>query len=56
MGRGEYARWGVEQAGSSRSTNETERKWQDQVDVLSDKRRKAVKKTVHFGLVRRILE
>ena len=47
---------GQEQAGSSSSTNETERKWQDQVDGLSDKRRKEVKKTVHFGGVRRIPE
>ena len=47
---------GAEQAGSSSSTDETERKWQDQVDGLSDKRRKGVKKTVHFGGVRRIPE
>ena len=46
----------AEQAGSSSSTNETERKWQEQVDGLSDKRRKEVKKTVHFGGVRRIPE
>ena len=40
---------GWEQAWSSSSTNETERKWQDQVDGLSAKRRKGVKKAVHFG-------
>ena len=40
---------GVEQAGSSSSTNETERKWQDKVDGVRDKRIKVVKKTVHFG-------
>ena len=45
---------GVEQAERSSSTNETERKWQDQVDGLSAKRRKGVKKAVHFGGVRRI--
>ena len=45
---------GAEQAESSSSINETERKWQDQVDGLSAKRRKGVKKTVHFGGVRRI--
>ena len=45
---------GAEQAGSSSSTNETERKWQDQVDGLSAKRRERVKKAVHFGWVRRI--
>ena len=47
---------GAEQAESSSSTNETERKWQDQVDGLSDKWRKRVKKAVHFGGVRRIPE
>ena len=46
----------AEQAESSSSTNETERKWQDQVDGLSAKRRKWVKKAVHFGGVRRIPE
>ena len=45
----ERVRGGAEQAGSSSSTNETERKWQDQVDGLSARRRKGVKKTVHFG-------
>ena len=44
----ERVRGGVEQAGSSSSTNETERKWQDQVDGLSAKRRKGTKKAVHF--------
>ena len=39
----------VEQAGSSSSTNETERKWQDKVDGVNDKRRKVVKRIVHFG-------
>ena len=44
----ERVRGGGEQAGSSSSTNETERKWQDQVDGLSAKRRKVTKKAVHF--------
>ena len=47
---------GGEQAEGSSSTKETERKWQDQVDGLSDKRRKGVKKAVHFVGVRRIPE
>ena len=46
----------AEQAGSSSSTNETEREWQDHVDGLSAKWRKGVKKAVHFGGVRRIPE
>ena len=33
-------RGGAEQTESSSSTNETESKWQDQVDGLSNKRRK----------------
>ena len=40
---------GAEQAESGSSTNETERKWQDQVDGLSAKRGKGAKKAVHFG-------
>ena len=52
----ERVRGGAEQAESSSSTNETERKWQDQVDGLSAKRRKVVKKAVHFGGVRRMPE
>ena len=40
---------GQSKAGSSSSTNETEKKWQDQVDGLSAKRKKWVKKAVHFG-------
>ena len=43
----------VEQAGSSSSADTTEKRWQDQVDVVSDKWRKVVKKTVHFEEVRR---
>ena len=39
----------AEQAGSSSSTNETEREWQDQVDGVSSKWRKGMKKAVHFG-------
>ena len=50
----ERVRGGAEQAESSSSTNETERKWQDQVDGVSVKRRKGAKKVVHFGGVRRI--
>ena len=46
-------RGGAEQAESSSSTNETERKWQDQVDGLSAKRRKVVKKAVHLRPERR---
>ena len=49
-------RVGAEQADGSSSTNETERKWQDQVDELSVKRRKGAKKAVHFGVARRIPE
>ena len=45
----ERVRGGAEQAWSSSSTNETERKCNDQVDGLSAKRRKGVKKAVHFG-------
>ena len=45
---------GAEQVESSSSTNETKKKWQDQVDGLSAKRREGVKKAVHFGGVRRI--
>ena len=45
----ERVRGGAEQAESSSSTNEMERKWQDQVDGLSVKRRAGVKKAVHFG-------
>ena len=45
--------WGAEQAGNSSSAYTTEKKWQDQVDGVSDKWRKGVKKTVHFGEVRR---
>ena len=52
----ERVRVGAEQAWSSSSINETERKWQDQVDGLSAKRRNGVKKAVHFGGVRRIPE
>ena len=44
---------GVEQTGSSSSTSAAEKKWQDQVDGLSDKWGKVVKKTVHFWEVRR---
>ena len=44
----------AEQAGSSSSAEVTEKKWQDQVDGVSDKWRKGVKKTVHFCGVRRI--
>ena len=40
---------GVEQVGSSSSTGAAEKEWQDKVDGVSDKRRKVVKKTVHFG-------
>ena len=40
---------GAEQAGSSSSTNETEKKWQDQVDGVSAKRRKGVKKPCTLG-------
>ena len=40
---------GAEQAGNSGSADATEKKWQDQVDGVSDKWRKVVKKTVHFG-------
>ena len=43
----------VEQAGSSSSADTTEKRWQDQVDGVSDKWRKGVKKTVHFGEVSR---
>ena len=50
----ERVRGGAEQAESSSSINETEKKWQDQVDGLSTKRRKEVKKAVHFGGVSRI--
>ena len=39
----------VEQDESGSSSNETERKWQDQVDGLSNKWKKGVKKAVHFG-------
>ena len=39
----------VEQAGSSSSAEVTEKKWQDQVDGVSDKWRKWVKKIVRFG-------
>ena len=45
---------GVEQAGSSSSTSAAEKKWQDQVDGVSDKWRKWVSKTVHFGGAKRI--
>ena len=51
-----YEGGGAEQAGSSSSTNETERKWQDQTDGLSAKRRNGVKKAVHFVGLRRIPE
>ena len=44
---------GAEQAGNSSSADTTEKKWQDQVDGVSDKWRKGVKKTVHFVGVRR---
>ena len=40
---------GAEQAGNSGSADTTEKKWQYQVDGVSDKWRKGVKKTVHFG-------
>ena len=40
---------GAEQAGSSSSVEVTEKNWQDQLDGVSDKWRKGVKKTVHFG-------
>ena len=43
-----------EQGGSSSSAEVTEKKWQDQVDGVSDKWRNWVKKTVHFWGVRRI--
>ena len=52
----EHVRGGAEQDESSGSTNEMEKKWQDQVDGLSAKWRKGVKKAVHFGGVRRIPE
>ena len=45
---------GAEQAGSSSSAEATEKKWQDQVDRVSDTWKNGVKKTVHFGVVRRI--
>ena len=44
----ERVRGGAEQDESGISPNETERKWQDQVDGLSAKRKKGVKKAVHF--------
>ena len=47
---------GAEQDQSGGSTNKTERKWQDQVDWLSGKRKKVVKKAVHFGGASRIPE
>ena len=47
---------GAEQAGSSSSTNEKERKWQDHVDGLSAKRKKWTKKAVHFGEASGVLE
>ena len=49
-------RGGAEQDESGSSTNETERKLQDQVDGLINKWKKWVKKAVHFGGVRRIPE
>ena len=42
----------AEQDESGGSTNKTERKWQDKVDGLSGKRKKVVKKAVHFGGLR----
>ena len=39
----------AEHAGSSSSAEVKEKKWQDQVDGVSDKWKKEVKKTVHFG-------
>ena len=45
---------GVEHAGSSSSADTTEKRWQDQVDGVSDKWRKVVKKTLHFVGARRI--
>ena len=45
--------WGAKQAGNSSSAETTEKEWQYQVDGVSDKWRKVVKKTVHFGEVRR---
>ena len=48
VGRSAHTR-GAEQAGSSSSAEVTEKKWQDQVDGVSDTWRKWVKKTVRFG-------
>ena len=45
---------GAEQDGSNSSVEVTEKNWQDQLDGMSDKWRKGVKKTVHFGGARRI--
>ena len=47
-------RVGADQDGSSSSVEVTEKNWQDQVDGVSDKWRKWVRKTVHFGGARRI--
>ena len=52
----EHVRGGAEQDESGGSTNETEKNWQDQVDGLSARRRKVVKKAVHFGGASRIPE
>ena len=41
---------------SGDSTNEMEKNWQDQVDGLSAKWKKGVKKAVHFGEASRIPE
>ena len=45
----ELVRGGTERDESGGSTNETERKWRDQVDGLGNKRKKLAKKAVHFG-------
>ena len=45
---------GAEQAGSSSSVEVAEKKWQHQVDGVSDKWRTGVRKTVRFRGARRI--
>ena len=50
----ELVRGGPERDESGGSTHETERKWRDQVDGLSVKRRMGAKKVVHFWGARRI--
>ena len=52
----ELVRGGGEQTEDNSSTNGTERKWQDQVDGLRVRRRKVVKKAVHFVGASRIPE